>query len=99
MQVSYSTGYDLPTPIGPLIDNDLSGMGFYQIGLQKKPTGVPSNSTKDGYQESGIEEGMIYGGVFIMDNTDRGCLRRGQLYEPCCYNVGELDGKPVEGLY
>ncbi|KAK2756817.1 hypothetical protein FQN54_005263 [Arachnomyces sp. PD_36] len=99
MQVSYSTGWDLPKPIGPLIENDLSGLGFYQIGLQKKPTdAVPGDSTKTGYQESGIEEGMIYGGIFIMDNTDRGCVIK-QRYDACCYNVGELDGKPVEGLY
>lgn len=75
--------------------NGLSGKGFYQMGLQKKPTGaIPINSTTDGYQESGIEEGMIYGGTTVMDNTERGCRFDG-FYDSCCYNVGELNGKPV----
>jgi hypothetical protein len=92
MKLSHSTGWEEPEQVAPLFLNDLSGRGTYQFGLQKKPTGVaPDNSTKFGYQESNIDEGMIFGGLYIMDNTDRGCVFKG-VYDPCCYNVGELDG-------
>lgn len=95
MQIFHSIDYEEPKPTGPLINNDLPGKGFYPFGLQKKPTDVdPNNSTRNGYQESDIDEGIILGGIYIMDNTDRGCVFKG-LYDPCCYNVGELDGEPL----
>jgi hypothetical protein len=35
------------------------------VGLIKHPTGNPSNVVKEGYQPSGIDEGLIFGGLFI----------------------------------
>ncbi|KAF3066591.1 hypothetical protein GL218_09047 [Daldinia childiae] len=52
--------------------NDNSGGGQYQIGILKKPTGT-SDVVNSGYQETGIEEGQIYGGIFLEDSAD-GCV-------------------------
>ncbi|ELQ44338.1 hypothetical protein OOU_Y34scaffold00090g3 [Pyricularia oryzae Y34] len=55
-----------PTP------NDNSGEGQYQLGLLKKPTGT-DDVVNSGYQASGIDEGLIYGGIFLEDSAD-GCV-------------------------
>ncbi|MBE3046453.1 hypothetical protein IMZ48_28765 [Candidatus Bathyarchaeota archaeon] len=52
-----------------LLDNDNSGEGQYQIGLLKKPTGS-DDVVNSGFQETGIDEGLIYGGIFIEDSAD-----------------------------
>lgn len=54
------------------VSNNNAGEGQYQIGLLKKPTGT-SDVVNSGYQESGIDEGLIYGSVFIEDSAD-GCV-------------------------
>ncbi len=51
---------------------DLSGGGQYQIGVLKKPTGS-TDVVNSGFQESGLKEGQIYGGVFIEDSAG-GCI-------------------------
>ena len=55
-----------------LITNDNSGGGQYQLGILKKPTET-TTVVFDGYQESGIDEGQIYGGIFIEDGAG-GCI-------------------------
>lgn len=55
-----------------VLSADLSGMGQFQLGMLKKPTGT-SDVTTSGYQESGLNEGQIYGGLFVEDSTD-GCI-------------------------
>ncbi|TLD30352.1 hypothetical protein PspLS_01915 [Pyricularia sp. CBS 133598] len=52
--------------------NDNSGEGQYQLGLLKKPTGT-DDVVNSGYQASGIDEGLIYGGIFLEDSAD-GCI-------------------------
>jgi hypothetical protein len=52
--------------------NDNSGGGQFQIGLLKKPTNTTS-VVWDGYQEAGIDEGQIYGGLFVEDSAG-GCI-------------------------
>ncbi|TLD05161.1 uncharacterized protein PgNI_09303 [Pyricularia grisea] len=52
--------------------NDNSGEGQYQLGLLKKPTGT-DDVVNSGYQASGIDEGLIYGGIFLEDSAD-GCV-------------------------
>jgi Glycoside hydrolase 131 catalytic N-terminal domain len=56
----------------PAIQNDNSGGGQYQIGILKKSTGT-SDVVHSGYQESGIYEGQIYGGLFVEDSAC-GCV-------------------------
>ncbi|TAQ90700.1 hypothetical protein B7494_g956 [Chlorociboria aeruginascens] len=55
-------------------ENDISGGGQFQIGILKKPTDTVS-VVYDGYQESHIYEGQIYGGIFIEDSSG-GCISR-----------------------
>lgn len=40
--------------------------------MLKKPTGT-TDVVNSGYQESGLDEGQIYGGVFIEDSAG-GCV-------------------------
>lgn len=50
------------------LNNNNAGEGQYQIGMLKKPTGT-SDVVNSGYQESGLDEGLIYGGIFIEDSA------------------------------
>lgn len=55
-----------------LLPNDNSGGGQFQIGMAKKPTETTS-VVFDGYQEKNLDEGQIYGGIFIEDSRN-GCI-------------------------
>lgn len=54
--------------------NDNSGGGQFQIGMAKKPTETVT-VVYDGYQENDLDEGQIYGGIFI-ENSAGGCVSR-----------------------
>ncbi|EAQ92877.1 hypothetical protein CHGG_01112 [Chaetomium globosum CBS 148.51] len=54
------------------VSNDNSGEGQFQIGMLKKPTGT-DDVVNSGYQESGIDEGLIYGSLFVEDSAG-GCV-------------------------
>ncbi|KAL1605374.1 hypothetical protein SLS60_004922 [Paraconiothyrium brasiliense] len=70
IQVFQSTGgAPLVQQTAPL-PNDLSGNGDYHFGLNKNPTDPGADSLRSGFQESGINEGMVYGGIFIEDNAN-----------------------------
>ena len=56
------------------LPNDNTGGGQYQVGVLKKLTETVS-VVFDGYQEGNIDEGQIYGGVFI-ENSCNECLSR-----------------------
>jgi len=51
-------------------------MSVDHLGLIKHPTGDFSNVVKKGYQPSGINEGIIFGGVFIEKGTKVTTKRR-----------------------
>ncbi len=54
--------------------NDNSGGGQFHVGLLKEPTGpLGIDVLTQGFQESHLNEGMIFGGVFIEDSAD-GCV-------------------------
>ncbi|KAK7908435.1 hypothetical protein PG985_015738 [Apiospora marii] len=72
MQVYYSKGLAPLEQVTAALPNDNSGEGQYQIGMLKKPTGT-DDVVNSGYQESGIDEGQIYGGIFIEDSAG-GCV-------------------------
>jgi hypothetical protein len=74
LQVLYSEDYEPLRPVTKIIHNDNSGGGQYQIGILKKPTETDT-VVFDGFQESGIDEGQIYGGIFIEDSS-KGCVSR-----------------------
>ena len=69
--VYYSAGSaKLAQVAGPTIVN-LAG-GQFQIGVLKKPTGT-SDVVNAGYQEPNLNEGQIYGGLFVEDSAN-GCV-------------------------
>ncbi|CAO2651731.1 Nn.00g000140.m01.CDS01 [Neocucurbitaria sp. VM-36] len=51
---------------------NLAGGGQFQLGILKKPTGT-SDVVNSGYQESNLNEGQIYGGIFLEDSAS-GCV-------------------------
>lgn len=74
LQIFYSTGFDALRAVTKPLPNDNSGGGQFQIGILKKPTETVC-VVYDGYQESHIYEGQIYGGIFIEDSSN-GCVSR-----------------------
>lgn len=51
---------------------NIAGGGQYQLGLLKKPTGS-TDVVNNGYQSKNLNEGQIYGGIFLEDSAD-GCV-------------------------
>lgn len=72
IQAWYSAGNKPLRPATKPIANDNSGRGQYQIGILKKPTGT-DDVVNSGYQESGLDEGLIYSGIFI-ENSSNDCI-------------------------
>lgn len=73
-RVLFSTDYLPLLPHGPAVSNDISGLGEWHFGILKKPTGTGlTDITRQGYQESGIHEGIVYGGIFQEDSST-GCV-------------------------
>ncbi|KAH6625219.1 hypothetical protein C7974DRAFT_360184 [Boeremia exigua] len=70
--VYYSAGAaKLARVAGPTSVN-LAGGGQFQIGILKKPTGT-SDVVNAGYQSPNLNEGQIYGGLFVEDSAN-GCV-------------------------
>ncbi|KAI5926628.1 hypothetical protein F4810DRAFT_479078 [Camillea tinctor] len=72
IQIFYSAGDEPLASVTDVLTNDNSGGGQYQIGMLKKPTGT-DDVVNSGFQETGIDEGQIYGGLFLEDSAD-GCI-------------------------
>ncbi|KAF2638878.1 hypothetical protein P280DRAFT_404218 [Massarina eburnea CBS 473.64] len=70
VQVFSSTGTDALTKQTNALPNDLSGNGALHFGLNKNPTNPGADSLRQGDQESGILEGVVYGGIFVEDSAD-----------------------------
>ena len=51
--------------------NDNSGFGQQHWGILKLPTGdADIDVVHEGFQEAALNEGLIYGGIFIEDSTN-----------------------------
>jgi len=50
------------------VADDNSGGGQFHAGLLKKPTGT-ADVVNSGYQETGIDEGFIYGSLLVEDSA------------------------------
>ncbi|KAL8366979.1 hypothetical protein RB595_009162 [Gaeumannomyces hyphopodioides] len=72
LQVYYSKGDEPLKSVTSAVQNDNSGNGQYQLGLLKKPTGT-NDVVNSGYQSRNINEGLIYGGIFLEDSAG-GCV-------------------------
>lgn len=70
--IYYSSGKSALKKVAGPLNISLSGGGQYQLGLLKKPTGT-SDVANAGFQESPLNEGQIYGGIFLEDSS-KGCV-------------------------
>jgi hypothetical protein len=67
LQIYYSVGHDPLEAVTQHIAIDNCGRGQFQLGMAKKPTETVT-VVYDGYQESNLHEGQIYGDIFIEDS-------------------------------
>ncbi|OHF01005.1 hypothetical protein CORC01_03833 [Colletotrichum orchidophilum] len=72
-EVFYSKGNSPLKSTGGAVANNISGKGQFHFGLLKKPVNGGSDITKSGDQPSGINEGIIYSGIFEEDSS-KGCI-------------------------
>ncbi|RPB06233.1 hypothetical protein L873DRAFT_1756752 [Choiromyces venosus 120613-1] len=68
----YSGGYGLMREVVKTRANNATGKGQAHIGVLKLPTPPATDVAHNGYQPSGINEGLIYGGIFVEDSSEKG---------------------------
>ncbi|KAG4419123.1 hypothetical protein IFR04_007719 [Cadophora malorum] len=73
-QVYYSTGNNPLASVSKAVTNNVAGQGQYHFGVLKKPVNPGSDITKSGKQPSGINEGVIFGGIFEEDSSLNSCI-------------------------
>lgn len=72
VSIYYSVGAAKLKVVATNKSANLAGGGQFQLGILKKPTGT-SDVVNSGYQEPNLNEGQIYGGLFIEDSAN-GCV-------------------------
>ncbi len=72
-QVFFSTGTSPLKSQTQALKNDVSGQGQFHFGVLKKPTDPGSDIVHSGFQEAGINEGVLFGGIFEEDSAT-GCI-------------------------
>ncbi|KAI8942964.1 hypothetical protein NX059_001003 [Plenodomus lindquistii] len=70
--IYYSVGNAALESVGAPKSINLAGGGQFQMGILKKSTGT-SDVVNSGYQSPNLNEGQIYGGLFLEDSAD-GCV-------------------------
>ncbi|KFY89290.1 hypothetical protein V498_06467 [Pseudogymnoascus sp. VKM F-4517 (FW-2822)] len=91
-QVFYSPSILPLIPVTGPIHNVISGQGQLHFGLLKKPIGENfTDMPHQGYQEPGINEGAIFGGIFEEDSS-RGCVLAYHKLQTmiCAWDVPEM---------
>ncbi|KAF9878268.1 hypothetical protein CkaCkLH20_04306 [Colletotrichum karsti] len=72
MQVFFSENNEPLKSVTKVLPNNNAGGGALQIGMLKKPTETKT-VVFDGFQEAGLNEGQILGGIFV-ENSANGCV-------------------------
>ncbi|KAI1349969.1 hypothetical protein F5Y01DRAFT_326814 [Xylaria sp. FL0043] len=72
-QVFYSQGTDALVAQTEALASDVSGQGQFHFGVLKKGLNGGDDIVKNGEQEQGINEGIIFGGIFEEDSS-AGCV-------------------------
>jgi hypothetical protein len=72
VSVYYSTGTSELKAVATNKSVNLVGGGQFQLGILKKPTGS-TDVVNNGYQSTNLNEGQIYGGIFLEDSAS-GCV-------------------------
>jgi hypothetical protein len=70
--VYYSAGTAELKAVASNKSANLAGGGQFQLGILKKPTGS-TDVVNNGYQSKNLNEGQIYGGIFLEDSAN-GCV-------------------------
>lgn len=70
--IYYSIGAPAPAAVASKKSANLAGGGQFQFGILQNPTGS-TDVVKNGFQSKILNEGQIYGGVFLEDLAD-GCV-------------------------
>jgi hypothetical protein len=65
LQVFQSSGNSPLVQATEPLPNDLSGNGAFHFGVNKNPTEPGADILRSGFQEAGILEGVVYGGIVI----------------------------------
>ncbi|KAK1624528.1 hypothetical protein BDP81DRAFT_464657 [Colletotrichum phormii] len=73
VHVFYSTDNNDLEAQGEHQPNVVTGQGQYHFGILKKPVGGQGDITKNGFQPDGIDEGIVYSGIFQEDSAN-GCI-------------------------
>ncbi|TPX07974.1 uncharacterized protein E0L32_010305 [Thyridium curvatum] len=72
-QVFFSAGASPLQAVTQALKNDVSGQGQFHFGVLKKGLDGGNDIVKNGVQEAGINEGIIFGGIFEEDSS-AGCV-------------------------
>ncbi|TLS26262.1 hypothetical protein PpBr36_04099 [Pyricularia pennisetigena] len=72
-QVFFSKGNEPLKAVSKAEANDVSGGGQFHFGILKKGVGNAKDVVREGIQEANINEGLIYGGIFMEDSAG-GCI-------------------------
>lgn len=72
-QVFYSQASDPLAAVTGAISNNVTGQGQFHFGVLKKGIGGGSNIVTDAFQPSGINEGVVFDGIFEEDSSN-GCI-------------------------
>ncbi|KAK6211662.1 hypothetical protein QIS74_10926 [Colletotrichum tabaci] len=72
-EVFYSQGNSALKSQGAAVPNIIAGQGQYHFGILKKPVNGGADITKSGDQPAGIDEGLVYAGIFQEDSAN-GCI-------------------------
>lgn len=72
LRVYYSRGSEPLRSVTNALTNNNAGEGQYQVGILRKPTGT-SDVVNSGYHQRNLNEGLIYGSVFVEDG-EGGCV-------------------------
>lgn len=70
IQVFQSSGSEALAKVSEALPNDLSGNGQFHFGVNKNPIAPGEDVLRSGIQESGILEGVVYGGIFVEDTAN-----------------------------
>ena len=60
--------------VSAVVSNSISGQGEYYFGILTKLADPGSDVMTSGYQDEGINEVVIFGGIFKEDSSSGGCI-------------------------
>lgn len=72
-QVFFSKGNAALKAVTQAVPNDVSGQGQFHFGVLKKGLGGGDDVVRNAFQPSGINEGVVFGGIF-MEDSSAGCI-------------------------